>query len=54
MVRTSTKWTVEEYHRMIETGLLAGRQVELIDGNIIDMAPELPIHRELIGGELSI
>ncbi|OUL32583.1 hypothetical protein BV372_19110 [Nostoc sp. T09] len=45
MVRTSTKWTVEEYHRMIETGLLAGRQVELIDGNIIDMAPELPIHR---------
>lgn len=30
---------------MIESGLLAGRQVELIDGQIIDMAPELPIHR---------
>ncbi len=30
---------------MIEAGLLAGRQVELLDGNIIDMAPELPIHR---------
>ena len=30
---------------MIESGLLAGRQVELIDGQIIDMTPELPIHR---------
>jgi Uma2 family endonuclease len=30
---------------MIESGLLVGRQVELIDGQIIDMAPELPIHR---------
>lgn len=45
MVRTLTRWTVEDYHRMIESGLLAGRQVELIDGQIIDMAPELPIHR---------
>ena len=44
MVRTLTKWTVEEYHRLIETGLLAGRQVELLDGKIIDMARELPIH----------
>jgi len=30
---------------MIESGLLAGRQVELIDGQILDMVPELPIHR---------
>ncbi|MBV9389407.1 MAG: Uma2 family endonuclease [Chroococcidiopsidaceae cyanobacterium CP_BM_ER_R8_30] len=45
MVRTLTHWTVEDYHRMIESGLLAGRQVELIDGQIIDMAPELPIHQ---------
>ena len=47
MIRTLTKWTIKEYHRMIETGLLAGRQVELLDGNIIDMAPELPIHRAI-------
>lgn len=45
MVRTLTRWSVEDYHRMIESGLLAERQVELIDGQIIDMAPELPIHR---------
>lgn len=30
---------------MIAAGLLAGRQVELIDGDIVEMAPELPIHR---------
>jgi Uma2 family endonuclease len=45
MPRTLTHWTVDDYHRMIESGLLADRQVELIDGQIIDMAPELPIHR---------
>lgn len=45
MVRTLTRWTVEDYHRMIESGLLVGRQVELIDGQIIDMAPESPILR---------
>ena len=45
MVKTLNKWTVEEYHCLIETGLLAGRQVELLDGKIINMTPELPIHR---------
>ncbi|EDX77218.1 conserved hypothetical protein [Coleofasciculus chthonoplastes PCC 7420] len=45
MVRTLTHWTVADYHQMIESGILAGRQVELLDGQIIDMSPELPIHR---------
>jgi Uma2 family endonuclease len=45
MVRTLTRWTTTDYHRMIANGLLANRQVELIDGQIVDMAPELPIHR---------
>ncbi|MEO0455403.1 MAG: Uma2 family endonuclease [Cyanobacteria bacterium P01_A01_bin.114] len=45
MVRLPTRWKVEDYHQMIESGLLAGRQVELLDGRIVDMAPELPIHR---------
>lgn len=34
------KWTLEEYHRMIETGLLDNRNVELIKGEIVEMAPE--------------
>lgn len=45
MVKTLTRWTVADYHHMISTGLLAGRRVELINGQIVDMAPELPIHR---------
>ncbi len=45
MVRASTRWTTADYHRMIANGLLVNRQVELIDGQIVDMAPELPVHR---------
>ncbi len=29
---------------MIDSGVLAGRQVELIAGEIVDMAPESPLH----------
>lgn len=38
-------WTVEEYHRMIETGILTGGdRVELLEGQIIEMNPQLPLH----------
>ena len=42
---TLAKWTLQDYHRMIETGILCDRQVQLIDGEIIEMAPEKPLHR---------
>ncbi len=42
---TLTRWTVEDYHRMIEAGILDDRSVELLRGEIIDMSPEGPIHR---------
>ncbi|MEO1620505.1 MAG: Uma2 family endonuclease [Cyanobacteria bacterium J06632_3] len=45
MSRTLTRWTVEDYHQIIANGVLAGRQVELINGQILDMAPEPPIQR---------
>ncbi|MBE9066903.1 Uma2 family endonuclease [Leptolyngbya cf. ectocarpi LEGE 11479] len=45
MATTLTRWTVADYHHMIASGLLSGRHVELINGKIVDMAPELPIHR---------
>ena len=41
----STKWTIADYHRMITAGVLNNRQVELIDGDVVDMSPELPIHQ---------
>ncbi|MEO0537780.1 MAG: hypothetical protein AAF215_28465 [Cyanobacteria bacterium P01_A01_bin.123] len=31
MARLLTRWTVADYHHMIASGLLAGRQVELVD-----------------------
>jgi Uma2 family endonuclease len=40
MVVSTAKWTLAEYRRMVETGLLDDRQVELIQGEIVEMAPE--------------
>ncbi|MDZ8108476.1 MAG: Uma2 family endonuclease [Nostoc sp. DedQUE12a] len=34
------KWTIAEYHRMIEAGILSDRQVELLKGEIVEMSPE--------------
>ena len=39
MIETA-KWSLLEYHQMIESGLLQNRQVELIYGEIIEMSPE--------------
>jgi Uma2 family endonuclease len=40
MPLTTAKWTLEDYHRMIDAGILAGRQVELLNGEIVEMSPE--------------
>lgn len=42
---TPAKWSVSDYHRMIESGILGDRRVELIDGEIWEMPPEGPLHR---------
>lgn len=34
------KWSIDDYHRMVDSGLLDGRSVELISGEIIEVAPE--------------
>ncbi len=38
------KWSINDYHRMIETGILLNRHVELLGGEIIEMSPETPMH----------
>ena len=44
VMNTSIKWSVDEYHRMIEAGILGDRHVELLAGDIIEMSPETPLH----------
>lgn len=41
------KWSLEDYHQMLEMGLLRDRQVELLNGEIIEMPPEGPDHAQL-------
>jgi Uma2 family endonuclease len=43
-MKTLAKWSVEDYHQMIDAGILCDRQVELLAGEIIEMSPESPIH----------
>ncbi|MGK7896614.1 MAG: Uma2 family endonuclease [Xenococcus sp. (in: cyanobacteria)] len=44
MTVTLAKWTIHEYHSMIEAGLLDNRQVELLKGEIVEMPPEGEAH----------
>ena len=41
------KWTLDDYHRMITSGLLDGRSVELLNGEIVEMSPEGESHAYL-------
>jgi hypothetical protein len=46
MFSTKAKlWTVDNYHRMVETGILSGSdRVERLEGHIVEMNPQLPPH----------
>jgi Uma2 family endonuclease len=51
-MKTLAKWSIDEYHRMVEAGILCVhvvtpleyRNVELLEGEIVEMSPETPIH----------
>lgn len=47
MTVTTAKWTLGEYHQMIDMGILEGRRVELLNGEIIEMSPEGPEHAQV-------
>jgi Uma2 family endonuclease len=40
MTVTTAKWTIAEYHQLVETGILDDRRVELLQGIIVEMPPE--------------
>ncbi|MBD2302527.1 Uma2 family endonuclease [Nostoc sp. FACHB-87] len=43
-MKTLAKWSVDDYHCMIQAGILRDRHVELLAGEIVEMSPETPIH----------
>lgn len=44
---TTVKWSVDEYHRLIDAGFLDNKHVELLDGEIVEMSPEGIPHADL-------
>ncbi|MCW6036446.1 Uma2 family endonuclease [Spirulina subsalsa FACHB-351] len=44
MTISLAKWTIENYHQMVETGLLEDRPVELLKGEIVEISPESEPH----------
>ena len=40
------KWTLEEYHRLVDSGMLENKQVELLKGEIVGMPPEGEPHAD--------
>ncbi len=49
MTIVTAKWSIQDYHQMIETGLLDERKVELVHGEIIEMSPEGAPHSSYCG-----
>ena len=39
-MKTLYKWSVEDYHSLIEAGIIEGKPVELLEGEIITMSTE--------------
>lgn len=44
----TAKWTVEEYHHLVNSGAMDPKSVELLQGEIIQMSPEGPLHSNRI------
>jgi Uma2 family endonuclease len=46
---TIAKWTIEQYHELVNAGILIDRRVELLAGDIIEMSPEGMFHAVYCG-----
>jgi len=44
---TLVRWTIEDYHTMIDASLFINRHVELLNGLVVEMPPEGPDHADL-------
>lgn len=40
MVLPTYKWSIDKWHELVNSGVLEGQKVELLEGNIVEMSPE--------------
>jgi Uma2 family endonuclease len=40
MTLITYKWSLDEWHELVDSGLLEGKPVEFLEGNIVEMSPE--------------
>ena len=40
MAAITYKWSIDEWHELINSGVLEGKPVELLEGDIVEMSPE--------------
>lgn len=52
-MQSLVKWTTFDYHEMIKSGILSDRHCELIDGDVVEMSPELPQHYNTVKRSVS-
>ncbi|MEM6612578.1 MAG: Uma2 family endonuclease [Cyanobacteria bacterium P01_C01_bin.72] len=45
MTLTTYKWSIEEWHKLVDAGLLSGKPVEFLEGEIVTVSPEEVEHR---------
>ncbi|MBW4535685.1 MAG: Uma2 family endonuclease [Pleurocapsa minor HA4230-MV1] len=45
MATTRYKWSIEKWHELVDSGVLEGQQVELLEGELVEMSPEGIPHR---------
>ena len=38
------QWSINDWHELVNSGVLAGHHVELLEGEIVQISPEAPIH----------
>lgn len=42
---TRYKWSIEKWHELVDSGVLQGQKVELLEGDLVEMSPEGIPHR---------
>lgn len=53
-MKTLMKWSLDGYHQLIDNGVLVNKNVELLDGELIEMPPEIPLVSGIIRGDSTV